>query len=206
MVETVDDAKEARRRALARARSRKAYAKAREKAKAAKAERVANDPSRRRGFGDAHTDDEVDAIVSAVCEQMAQGVPMTRALKAPGMPSVGTWCKWCAERSSVGERYARAREALADHYADDVQNISDALIAGDIDHNQARVLVDARKWQARVTNPAKYSDRIDVTGAAAGSVTVQVGYVIDTREPLALPPAVQAALEPPPVVIDVDSE
>src|SRR5262249_575504 len=55
-------------------------------------------------------------------------------------------------------RYARAREAQADKYFQEIVEIADAATPETV--NVARLRVDSRKWAAARLAPKKYSDHI----------------------------------------------
>ena len=80
------------------------------------------------------------------------------------------------------EQYARAREAQADQFAEDIIAIADDGIGDtytDADGNErtnqdviarSRLRVDARKWLASKMAPKRYGDKLsaEITGADGG--------------------------------------
>jgi hypothetical protein len=70
--------------------------------------------------------------------------------------------------------YARAREIRADARFERVDQVIEDMRAGVVDAQQARVEIDAIKWQAAKEAPSRYGDRLEVAGdPAAPLVQVQ---------------------------------
>jgi hypothetical protein len=93
------------------------------------------------------------------------------------MPSRPTVLKWLTNSAEFFDQYARAREAQADHFVDEMVLIADTPIIGTktkrtsdgkvekttgdmIEHR--RLQIETRKWVAARMRPKKYGDRIDV--------------------------------------------
>lgn len=92
-----------------------------------------------------------------VLEGLAEGMSLRSICKAPGFPSVGTVLAWCAAEPEWAEQYARARKAGDDAMAEDIQAIADDE---DLDPNDKRVRIDARKWLMAKRQPKKYGDKV----------------------------------------------
>jgi hypothetical protein len=109
-----------------------------------------------------------EAIFDAMCE----GMSTTQALARPLMPSASTFARWRAESPKLQERYARAREALADFWADEVVPISDTAKDSD-SAAAARVRIDARRWHTSKLAPATYADNsLAIGGNGQGGLTI----------------------------------
>ncbi len=97
-------------------------------------------------------------------------------------PVQSTVYKWLLQRPEFAEKYARARDAQADTYADEIITISDRCrigikterketeagdevktIEGDM-VDRSRLQIDARKWFAARVAPKKYGDRTTLAG------------------------------------------
>lgn len=107
-------------------------------------------------------------VGTVICEGLAAGQSLRAICKGEGMPAPSTVCLWVRENPDFAEQYARAREAQADHYADEIIEIADRAE----DANLARVQIDARKWFASKVAAKKYGDK--VTNEHTGSVTVEL--------------------------------
>lgn len=90
------------------------------------------------------------------------------------MPHPGTICRWLADpRNDVfREQYARAREAQAEFYADELIDIADdsGTASKPVDVNRSRLRVDARKWVAAKLLPRKYGDKMEHSGPKGGAI------------------------------------
>ena len=88
--------------------------------------------------------------------------------------------EWLVSRETVRRKliadeefrgqYAHAREAQAEHYADQIVEIADQYdTANDIKTpdtvQRARLRIDARKWAASKLAPKKYGDKLALGGA-----------------------------------------
>jgi hypothetical protein len=100
----------------------------------------------------AHQED-VDAFIDAIYA----GVPTRTAL---GTRISRYWFYRELERDPVlAERYARARAFSMDAIADAAMEIADDP---EIDANQKRIMVDARKWFLSKLAPKKYGDKLEL--------------------------------------------
>jgi hypothetical protein len=108
--------------------------------------------------------------IDYILDAMAAGQSVTRTLQLPMMPAPGTFARWRADDPTLQERYLRAREALADHWADEVVPIADGATDSD-SAAAARVRVDARRWAASKFSSA-YADRVDVGLGAGGGLQI----------------------------------
>lgn len=118
-------------------------------------------------------------IADAICERLALGESLRSVCRDEAMPSQSMVFRWLAENQLFREQYARAREAQADSWADDILQISDdgsndTYIDGDGNERtnqdviaRSRLRVDTRKWLMARMAPKKYGDKItqEVTGA-----------------------------------------
>lgn len=112
---------------------------------------------------------------SAVCDAICEGIAMGKSARAMcievGISQRVLW-KWLETDQEFVQQYARAKDRCADHYAEEVIEISDDS-AGDIKtkadgteyvDNEAvqrsRLRVDARKWYAGKLAPKKYGDKV----------------------------------------------
>jgi hypothetical protein len=81
--------------------------------------------------------------------------------------------RWLAneDNAEFRDQYARAREAQADKYADELVDIADEGKSEDA--NIIRLRMDARKWAASKLAPKKYGERLDLNHG--GSVNINIG-------------------------------
>lgn len=139
-----------------------------------------------------------DALAQAICNHIANCVPLRAIAAMEGMPDTATIMRWLADdgKPEFREQYARAREAQADKMAEDILTIADeecTMVRADkhgskdddgegntevvfdataVARNKLRV--DARKWLASKMAPKKYGDKLqaELTGANGGAIEV----------------------------------
>ncbi len=130
-------------------------------------------------------------MADLVCERIAiDGHSLKEIDRDPDMPCAGTILKWVAEVPSFALEYARARERLLEHWAEDTLDIANTphmgekteisdqfgtkIIRGDmIEHR--RLQIDARRWLLSKLAPRKYGDKLDLNlGGQDGNNPVQL--------------------------------
>lgn len=94
-------------------------------------------------------------ITAEICAWIASGRSLRSYCLRPETPGLTTVFKWLGRDRGFANQYARAREAQADAYADEISDIADT----EPDPNKARVRIDARKWAAGKMRPKKYGER-----------------------------------------------
>ena len=129
-------------------------------------------------------------LADEICDLLAEGKSLRAICAVPGMPSVGTVCRWLGEDDKLREQYARARELQADALFDEVLHIADTQQIGEkrkvtndgkeetsfgdmIEHR--RLQIDARKWMAGKLRPKKYGEfkAVELSGPDGGPVVIQ---------------------------------
>ena len=127
-----------------------------------------------------------DAIGDRICELVSLGSNLNTITQQDDMPAQATVYKWLADVRPFAENYARARQTRADTRFDRLDQVIADMRAGVIDANQARVEMDAIKWQAGKEKPKAYGDRItqEHTGADGGPIAVvEVVFVTPIEQP-----------------------
>jgi hypothetical protein len=115
--------------------------------------------------------DYTEALAINICEQVAAAVPLVKICEQEGMPSVRTVYTWLNEKESFLHMYARAKEDQADHLASQILEIADN---DELDANDKRVRVDARKWLASKFKPKNYGDRVDIGNADGKAFNITI--------------------------------
>lgn len=87
------------------------------------------------------------------------------------MPSLSNVHRWLGGDESFRDSYARAREAQAEHYAEEIVKIADTCT----DPNKARLQIDARKWYASKLDHRRYGEKVDVEAKHSGTIRVVLG-------------------------------
>lgn len=112
----------------------------------------------------------------AICQRLIEGESLRTICKAEEMPGASTVFRWLSENEAFREQYARAREAQADHMAEEILQIADdgsndtyqTDDGEQVNHDviaRSRLRVDARKWLAAKMAPKKYGERLAVGGS-----------------------------------------
>jgi hypothetical protein len=139
---------------------------------------------RRRGAPEFPFTAEVSA---RICELIAVGHSLRQICEQPGFPDRTTVHRWLQkpEREDFRLQYARAREAQADTFADEIHDIADTpmrvrkitkpdggtetITEGMVEHR--RLQIDARKWLAGKLKPKKYGEKLELSGSVGVPLT-----------------------------------
>lgn len=115
-------------------------------------------------------------VVSEICRRIADGQSVNEIARDETMPAKSTIFLWLATHSEFSDQYARAKEAQAEHMAEDILDIADnanndwMLRHGDEDagwqangeHLQrSRLRIDSRKWLLSKLLPKKYGEKVE---------------------------------------------
>lgn len=100
--------------------------------------------------------DYSDELAGKICERLADGESLRSICRDENMPSKSSVFKWLGMHKPFADQYARALEARADSHADDIVDIADNE---DLDPNDKRVRIDARKWVSSKLRPKVYGDK-----------------------------------------------
>lgn len=136
-------------------------------------------------------------IASKICVLLAEGKSLREICRVEEMPAEATVRLWVVDdREGFSAQYARAREAQADYWAEQIIEIADDGshdVISDGDGNErtnqeviarSRLRVDTRKWLMARMAPKRYGDKItqEVTGAD-GSPLVPIINLTGRSEP-----------------------
>lgn len=136
-------------------------------------------------------------LFNTICERIAEGESLIKICQSEDMPSKTSVMRWLdndelSAAHGLRDQYARAREALADVFAEEIVEIADdgrrdytvdeeGRETVDHDHiARARLRVDARKWAAGKLAPKKYGDRVQQEHS--GSLTITHEQAISELE------------------------
>lgn len=101
-----------------------------------------------------------DALADEICRRIASGVSVRAVGKQEDMPSEDTIYEWIAKKPGFSEKYARAKDRMADSMVYECLEIADdRSLSTSEDVNQARLRVDTRKWAAARMAPRRWGDR-----------------------------------------------
>lgn len=134
-------------------------------------------------------------LANTICRRMAEGESLREVCRDPKMPARSTVMLWAVENEKFSDQYAKARELLLEHWADEILDIADdgsndweerqnkkgeLIIALNHEHvSRSRLRFDARRWLMSKLAPKKYGDKIALTDPDGGPL--QVSIVDPTR-------------------------
>ena len=118
-----------------------------------------------------------DSVAAVICARMAEGETLKSICQDSHMPNRSTVYLWTSKNPQFSDMYARARESLHEHWADEILTIADdgttdyvtkvgrnghEYEAVDQEHIQrSRLRVDSRRWLLSKLKPGVYGDRIE---------------------------------------------
>lgn len=153
-------------------------------------------------------------LAARICHEIANGISLRKICDRPDMPNKDTILSWCGSNKEFSDQYARAREAQADYWADEIIDISDdssqdevekerpdgsTYMAVDHEHiNRSRLRVDTRKWLMARMAPKKYGDRVQ------NDSTINVNFTLAELVNLSYGQNLPAL--PAPTVVDHEGE
>lgn len=112
-------------------------------------------------------------LADEICARVVMR-PLHQVAKDEDMPCEDTIYTWLGKHADFAENYARARQLRSYRRYESVDKVTEELRAGLIDSNQARVLIDAIKWQTGKENPKVFGDKLELAGSKDSPLTVQV--------------------------------
>lgn len=123
-------------------------------------------------------------IADRICSEISEGSNLNKLCELDGFPAQDTVYKWLLKHAEFAENYARARITRASVRADRIDDYCKRVISGELDANQARVIIDAEKWQAAHEAPKVYGDAMQLKHADAdgGSLKITVTGIPPTQE------------------------
>ena len=110
----------------------------------------------------AYSQEQRREAIARLCRGVAAGLTVSKCCKMDGMPSKETIFEWLMDDADFSDQYARAREARADARSERIDELSEKVESGELGPNEARVIIDAEKWQAGKENSKRYGDRLQL--------------------------------------------
>lgn len=129
-------------------------------------------------------------LAERICELIAQGKSKRQIGEMLDMPHRETIDAWLLKHEGFSSQYARACEVRTEAFAEEIVDISDRT---DLDPNDKKVRIDARKWVASKLLP-KYSDSVTLKGDKDNPLHFRKAVELSEAELLAIA-AGQAALD-----------
>lgn len=108
-------------------------------------------------------------VAARVLAALSDGQSLRAISRQDGMPDMVTIWRWIQRHEDFAAKYAEAKQEAADAMVEDMQSISDDP---DIASDHKRIMVDTRKWIASKLKAKKYGDKVAVTDADGGPISV----------------------------------
>jgi hypothetical protein len=103
-----------------------------------------------------------ETLADDICERIAKGKSLINICTELSL-SYSQVMVWLKNYTYFTDNYARAREAQADWYADEIISVIDNAKSDRNEIERARIKVEALKWVASKLKPKKYGDKLDLT-------------------------------------------
>jgi len=119
-------------------------------------------------------------VVDAICDQMVNGKGLLKICADDNMPGRTTIYRWLGSNPEFRKRFAEAREALMDFYAEQILTIAfdesqdiildqskdgkTTSVANHAKVQRDRLKVDTLKWTASRLFPKRYGDKMELLG------------------------------------------
>ena len=126
-----------------------------------------------------------------ICDGIANGLSLRELCRNGVAPDKQTVMRWLDQNLDFRDRYARARLAQADHFAEEIIQIADdgsndwqerhsasgeiKIIADKENVNRSRLRVESRQWLMERMAPKKYGTKVfqEITGADGGPLLIE---------------------------------
>lgn len=126
---------------------------------------------KKKNLGNGYTDEELRDLKDRVCRGIAVGMSVKKICRDPEMPAESSVFLWLMNDPDFCAAYQRAREIRADARSERIDDITERVETGDLGPLEARVIIDAEKWQAAHEQPKRYGDRLQLDGDMTISMT-----------------------------------
>lgn len=138
-------------------------------------------------------------MVDCICALIAEGKSLRTIEKMEGMPSSTSIMRWLANQGEefdyLRAQYARAREVRADARFERIDCVIDDMRNKVIDAQQARVEIDAIKWQSGREKPKVYGESVTLKGDKDNPLRVSKPQDLTDVDLLAIAAGREAALD-----------
>lgn len=115
-----------------------------------------------------------DAIAERLCSQSMRSICRDEA-----MPARSTVHVWLAKHEDFREACRMAWDIQGHDAADEIRDLRERLLAGEIGPDVHREAKDSCKWEAGKRVPKVYGDKLELAGDAAAPLTIVVRKLTD---------------------------
>jgi hypothetical protein len=126
-------------------------------------------------------------LADAICELVASGNSIRTICSAENMPSKSSVFKWLRDNKDFADQYARAKEDVLEHYADELVEIADDTsddVSGELRMpnsvavQRSKLRVDTRKWVLSKLAAKKYGDKLDMNLSGKDGGPIQAAIAV----------------------------
>lgn len=101
-------------------------------------------------------------LADEICRRLSEGQGLRTICLDKRMPDRGTVLRWEEQDSDFAAKCARARDYQADWIFDDIANMENGILAGEITPEQGRVVIGSKQWRAGRLAPKRYGDKTQI--------------------------------------------
>jgi hypothetical protein len=120
-------------------------------------------------------------IEETILSELMSGKSLVRICATDGMPDRVTVFRWMASDDEFATRCARARVIQADAIEDDMADIEERTLTGEINPAASRAVLASKQWRASKLSPKKYGDKVEHAGPDGGPI--QHSMVVEFVKP-----------------------
>lgn len=104
------------------------------------------------------------STATKICALITEGWSLRQICDRDGMPHRATVLRWISERADFKTQYANARQLQADALEEEMSDIEDMTLVGELDAKAAAVVLRSKQWRASKLAPKKYGERLELGG------------------------------------------
>lgn len=106
-----------------------------------------------------------EELTDFICAEIADGKSLRKICSSADMPHRITVIRWLDAHADFATKYARARELQADFLEEEMSDIEDRTLTGEIDPAAARAVLGSKQWRASKLKPKKYGNTLAIGGS-----------------------------------------
>lgn len=107
-------------------------------------------------------------VADLICDRLAMDESLVSICRDEDMPSTTTVYRWRDNNPTFRANYARARVDQGHTVADQMKDIRDKLLAGEIDAPTATAMANMIKWESGKRAPKDFGDKVALVGGGPG--------------------------------------
>lgn len=112
-------------------------------------------------------------IGDAICDRLINMESLRSICLDPEMPTTKTVFNWADSNPDFFAKYARARYIQAHALENDMAEIEERVLSGELDAAAARAVLGSKQWRAAKLAPKVYGDKMEVEHTGRMTVVVK---------------------------------